>query len=252
MKKQFLVSALVVASLPAFAQSLPVDQNARLSTGVNVGHTVTGYRADDVTDVLPQAFYDNNRFYIEGSEAGVYTYKDSQHHARLGLTYDGRSFDPDDAHNEVQGLDERKNSIMAHASYMYVTPVGGFRLKLATDVSNRHDGTAVTLSHLSKFEFGDGKATLYPQFGVTWRDESYNNYYYGVSANESARTGLQGYQADSGVNPFVSATLFYHFTDNVSLVGNQRLEWLSDEQKNSPMTDGNVISATRIGLNYKF
>lgn len=241
---------LLLIVMPAFAQSLPIDSNARLSAGVNLGYTVSGYDADNTTDVLPQVFYDNNRFYIEGSEGGFYAYKDNTHQARLGLTYDGRSFDPDDAHGELQGLDERKNSIMAHASYMYVSPIGGFRMKAATDVSNRHDGTTVTLSHLSKF--GSGKATIYPQIGVTWRNEDYNNYYYGVSSDESARTGVTAYHAKSSINPFVSATLFYDITDNVTIIGNQRLEWLSDEQKNSPMTDGEISSTTRIGVNYKF
>lgn len=55
---------------------------------------------------MPQAFYDNNRLYIEGSEAGYYPYKDAQNEWRLTASYDSRSFDPDDASTAaLKGLD---------------------------------------------------------------------------------------------------------------------------------------------------
>ena len=101
--KKFAASALFLAfvSLTAHAQSLPVDPDARLSLGVNVGYTASAYKADNTVGFAPQGFYDNHRWYIEGGELGFYPYKDSKHHARIGVGYDGRSFDPDDADDEI-------------------------------------------------------------------------------------------------------------------------------------------------------
>lgn len=250
--KRFAASAFVLAfvSLTAHAQSLPVDPDARLSLGVNVGYTASAYKTDKTVGFAPQGFYDNNRWYIEGGELGFYPYKDSKHHARIGVGYDGRSFDPDDADDEIKGLDKRKASILAHASYMHITPIGGFKAKVATDVGGRHDGTAVTLSHVSRFNVD--KFTIYPSFGATWRDKNYNNYYYGVTERESARTGVQAYQADDGISPFISAMVNYDMNDNIALFANQRFVWLSSAQKDSPMTEGSVESTTRLGVNYKF
>ncbi|WP_163597986.1 MipA/OmpV family protein, partial [Moraxella catarrhalis] len=65
-------------------------------------------------------------------------------------------------------------------------------------------------------------------------------------------TNHTAYQADSGWSPFVTATVNYQVTPKVSAFVNQRIEWLSNAQKNSPMTDNKIDSKTRLGLNYHF
>lgn len=230
---------------------LAVNEDARLSVGVNVTHHSKAHANDDDFTIMPQAFYDNNRWYIEGAEAGYYPYKDNKNHLRVGVSYDGRDFDPSDAtQDSLKSLDKRDWSALAHASYMHITPYGGLKAKITTDALNRHNGQTITLSHLSKFT--KDKVTIYPEFGVTWQSKKYNQYYYGVSAEESARSGVESYQADSGFVPFVTATASYQLNDHLSVFGNQRVEWLSSTQKNSPMTDGALDSKTRLGVNYKF
>ncbi|UTO05379.1 MipA/OmpV family protein [Moraxella sp. FZLJ2107] len=232
---------------------LPVDPNARLTIGANATYNVSGYATDDDFSFMPQAFYDNNRVYVEGAEAGFYPYKDANDHVRVGISYDGREFDPSDALDVAQReLDKRKWSALAHASYMHITPYGGLRVKATTDALGRHDGQTVTLSHLSKFNFADNKVTVYPEFGAVWQSKDYNQYYYSVSAAESARTGVDAFQAKSGWMPFATVTASYQLTDHVSIFGNQRVEWLSSTQKDSPLTDDDIDSKTRVGVNYKF
>lgn len=38
-----------------------------------------------------------------------------------------------------------------------------------------------------------GKQTLTPAIGVLYYDENFNEYYYGISGNESRRSGLSSY-----------------------------------------------------------
>lgn len=249
-KTYFLMAAFGALSLQAHAERLPVDTTAQLKLGLNLSHSNDAYKSDSALAVAPHGFYDNHRWYIEGGEAGYYPYKDNQHHARLGIAYDGTSFDPDDAHLDIKGLDERKASVMAHASYMYVSPIGGFKAKIATDALSRHDGTVVTLSHISRFK--KDKFTIYPSFGVAWQDKHYNNYYYGVSAGESVRTGVSEYKAGDGISPFASVMVNYDMNDRISVFANQRIEWLSSAQKDSPMTDDKLASTTRLGVSYQF
>lgn len=245
-----LATICVLSLGQAHAERLPIDTDATLRLGLNVGYVADAYRTDNAISVLPQGFYDDNRWYIEGSEAGFYPYKDNKHHARIGVTYDGSSFDPDDADTTLQGLDERKESILAHASYMYISPIGGLKAKVATDVLSRHQGTTVTLSHISRFT--KDKFTIYPSFGAIWRDKNHTNYYYGVSTQESARTGISAYQADDSVSPFAAVMVNYDLNDKIDLFAHQRIEWLSSTQKDSPLVDGSLDSTTRVGINYKF
>jgi outer membrane protein len=202
---------------------------------------------------MPQAFYDNNRFYIEGSEAGYYPYKDAQNEWRLTASYDSRSFDPDDASTAaLKGLDERKWSAMVGTSYMRITPYGGFKAQLETDALGRSDGTSAKVAHLSRFKAMDDKITIYPELGLQWYNDKYNNYYFGVSEQESLRTGIKTYNADSSITPYINVSASYAISPRWSAFISQHLEYLSDEQKDSPLVDNRVDSKTKIGFNYQF
>ena len=246
----FAIISAAAMSIIAHADSLPIDPDATFSAGMSVTHLSSAYDADAQTFVLPQAFYDNNRVYIEGTEAGIYPYKDNRHHLRAGISYDGRNFDPEDAHGNLAQLNERKSSALAHISYMYLSPIGGLRAKATTDLLDKHGGQTLSLAHVSKFTKDDW--TIYPSFGATWRSEDYNNYYYGVSDAESVRSGVAAYQAKSSWSPFVSATVNYQATPRISVFINQNIEWLSDTQKSSPMASDDIESRTRVGFNYQF
>lgn len=257
-----LISGLAYAQSPENATAkpkyppiltvIPKATDARLDVGINAGYVSNGYKADNTVSVLPYGFFDNNRFYIEGGEAGAYIYKDDSHQARIGLSYDGRSFDPKEADElALKQLDKRKAQVVAQANYMAITPIGGIRAKVAKNIfGGDNDGTAFTLSHVSRFEYG--KTTFYPSFGATWHDKKYNRYYYGISAEESQKSGLTQYSPNDSISPFVSLTVMYDLSQKWGIMGNQRIEWLGDSQKNSPMSDNDIQSTTRIGLHYKF
>lgn len=247
MRFLFLTTFALLAPL-AFANSS--TGSSALKAGLGLSHKNAGYDADAQLSVVPLAFYDNDVWYIEGTEAGFYPHKSSNHHIRLGLTYDGKSFDPKNANNRLQHLDERKSAILAHASHLYVSKFGGIRTKLATDVSNRHQGTTLSVAHISRFNALN--ATIYPSFGVTWQSKDYNDYYYGVDAPESLKSGVATYQADSGISPFVSLTANYDLNERLTLFGNGRGEWASKSQKDSPMTDSNLHTSATLGLLYRF
>lgn len=135
---------------------------------------------------------------------------------------------------------------------MYISPVGGFEFKSTQDVSNRHGGQTLALAHRSKFDLMQNRLTVYPQFGITWYSTKYNDYYYSVHADEAKRTSLPIYTAKHGFSPFVSVSAKYQISEHIGIFGNQRIEWLSDTQKNSPLTDGSTQSSTNVGLTYTF
>lgn len=232
----------------AHASPLAVDPNARLSLGLNVAYGSDGYHSKDSLKVMPHAFYDNNRWYIEGGEAGFYAYKSKTDHARLGFVYDGQSFDPKDS--DYQALDKRKPSILAQVSYTKITPIGGFRLKVAHDALGNHNGTTISLSHISRFQHQ--KTTVYPSLGLTWYDGNYNDYYYGINTQESVRSGIAPHQVKASISPFVSLMANHALNHRFDVFVQGRAEWLSDKQKQSPITDDDIATTLRLGLGYKF
>ena len=67
------ISALIGISQAHASEykSLPVNKDARLTIGASATYNADAYRTDNSLIVLPQAFYDNNRLYIEGAELGA-------------------------------------------------------------------------------------------------------------------------------------------------------------------------------------
>lgn len=238
---------LALGALPTYAQNpLPKDQSARLQAGLGVQYKTSITAAKDTTSVVPIAFYDNNQWYIEGAEAGFYPYKTQKHHVRLGLTYQGTHFDPKDAPTPYSDLDKRKGGVAAVGSYMYVSAYGGIRTK----ITSNNKGTQAQLAHISRFTWD--KTTIYPSFGITWQNQKYNEYYYQISPEESARTAILPYAPKDGISPFVSLTAKYDINDSLTLFANQRIDWLSSTQKNSPITEQSAQSATVLGVLYNF
>lgn len=252
----FASSSAFSASLwqqPFWQNSLPINHEARLKMGVNASFNQYAYAQDGDITVLPQAFYDNNRVYIEGAEAGVYGLKDGTNEWRVSLGYDSRSFDAGEANTEaLRELNDRDASVMVGTSYMRITPYGGFKGQIETDVMGNSDGTTVKVAHLSKLKYADDKVTVYPEVGLLWADDKYNKYYYGVDAAESARSGIGQYTPNSSINPYLNISASYDINSHFSAFVSQYLEYMSDEQRNSPLVDSRIDSKTKVGFNYQF
>ena len=195
-------------------------------------------------------FYDNNRIYARGAQAGAYLINDGANQLSVYAQLAGNSFDPDDATSVLQGLDERKASAAAGLSYMRLTSVGGFRAQVATDILDRSGGNIARLSYLGKIT--KNKLTVYPSVGFEFYDEDYNNYYYGVSDEESARTGIDTYSSKNSLNPYINISANYDFNDKWAGFANQSFSVLPDEQYDSPMVSSRNESTTTLGLLYKF
>ena len=232
-------------------QNLPTDQDAELAVGANVVISKSAYDVDGTeVRVLPGVFYDNNKVYARGAQAGAYLINDGTNQLSAYAQLAGNEFDPDDANGALSGLDKRKASAAAGVTYLRRTPIGGFRGQFATDILGRNDGNLARLTYLAKFT--KDKLTVYPSVGIEWHDKSYNDYYYGVSSKESARTGVAEYSPSQSFNPYVSVSANYDINDKWAGFASQTLNYLSNEQHDSPMVDSRVDSNTVVGLLYKF
>ncbi len=235
----------------ALFNNLPKDQDAELSVGINVLYANTAYDTDEnEVRLLPGVFYDNNIIYARGASAGVYLINDGTNQLSASVQLAGNSFDPDDAEGALAGLDEREISASAGLSYQRRTAIGGFRAQYAADVLDRSGGNTGRLSYVGRIT--KNKLTVYPSVGFEYQDADYNNYYYGVSDEESARTGIAAYESNSSLNPFINVSANYDFSDKWAGFANQSVSYLANEQYDSPMVDSRVESTSTLGLLYKF
>ncbi len=135
-------------------------------------------------------------------------------------------------------------------TYLRRTPIGGFRLQAATDILDNSGGNTARLTYLAKVT--KGKLTVYPSFGFEYHDEDYNQYYYGVSDQESANTGIEAYSSNASLNPYINISANYDFNERFAGFFNQSLSYLPNEQYDSPMVDSHTDATTTLGLLYKF
>ena len=239
-----------IASAALF-NNIAKEPDAELSVGINVLYANTAYDTDgSQIRVLPGVFYDNNKIYARGAQAGAYLINDGTNQLSASVQLAGNSFDPDDANGALAGLDERELSASAGLVYQRRTPIGGFRAQIATDILDRSGGNTARLAYIGRIT--KNKLTVYPSIGFEYYDQDYNNYYYGVTDEESTRTGVAAYESNSSLNPYVNISANYDFSDKWAGFANQSVSVLPNEQYDSPMVDSRVESTTTLGLLYKF
>lgn len=245
-RQSLFVSLALSASIPVLAD----DNKESHTTGIGFNYSVMyqeykGERTDK--SILPTFFYDNDRVYAEGDEAGVYLMKDDQNELRLNAYYDDRVMNPS---GELSQLNKRKWSVMAGASYMRITPVGGFKIQLGHDVLGRSRGNMIKLGYLT--EFKPGQWSIYPELGMQWSDAKYNRYYYGISQAESAKSGLSAYSPKQSIHPYASLNVNYAINKSWSVFGGVDVRYLSNQQYQSPMVKRRVNVEPSAGVLFWF
>lgn len=220
----------------------------KLTVGVNLQPDFQAYKGHDVEySVLPTLFYDNDFIYAEGDEVGFYLIEDEKNELRLNAYFDGSSYRPSGPLSE---LDKREWSILAGASYMRITPLGGFKVQVGHDILNRSNGIVATLAYWTEFEAGSW--SVYPELGLQWNNARYNQYYFGVSEDEAKRSDIKQYQAKKSMQPYANLIVDYRFNKNWDIFTNLSINYLSNEQYQSPMINSRYEFEPTIGLNYTF
>ena len=236
---------------PLFSNQLAKDTDAELSIGINALVTQSAYDTDGSTvEVLPSAFFDNNRLYARGNQFGAYAFNDGSNQLSAFVQTNGTAFEPKDAKGNLDKLDERKRTIIAGAEYLRITPIGGFRVQAAHDIVGDSSGNIARLNYVAKYH--NDRLTLYPTSGLEWHDSKYNDYYYGVSKKESEKSGIKTYEPGQSISPYVAVSAHYDINERLTGFAYQSLTYLADEQYDSPMVNSHTEAKSTLGLLYKF
>lgn len=126
---------------------------------------------------------------------------------------------------------------------------GQLQLSAHHDVSGTHNGYDV------EFDYGYGwrnqRFYVEPSFGLSFKNEDLNNYYWGVDADET-NAALPEYTAGSGVNAFARLQFSYQISRNWSFSFVGEVERLNDEAAGSPIVEEQNVFGYFAGFGYRF
>lgn len=200
---------------------------------------------------FPMISYDSDRFFFRGLSAGAYMWKDASNQLSLDVYYSPLRFRPSKSDDrQMKQLDKRHSTMMGGVSYRHIADWGTIRTSIAADMLDTSNGIRAEGAYLYPFNLDNLRLT--PGVGVTWYSSNFNDYYYGVSARESRRSGLAQYDADSSWSPYAELTATYRFNSTWSAFASGRYVRLDNEVKDSPMVDKSYSALFATGITYTF
>lgn len=231
---------------------LPLATAGELTMGAGLGYLSSPYKGHDNMGVpLPIIHYEGEKFFIRGIGAGYKVWDSSPHAFSVGVIYHFNHFNPDDtSHQALRLLDKRRAEVRADARYSYKTDYGTLIASAAQDISGRSQGTTGDLTFRHTYDFGSFR--LIPAVGLTWESARTVDYYYGISAKESQKSGLKEYEPDSSWSPHLGLVSTFYLSDTWSVTAGGRISFLSNEITDSPMVDSSKIVGATLGLNFAF
>jgi len=243
-KKNLLIAVALFTATSAMADDFSVGAGAVFNESPYMGH-------NENVSAVPLISYEGEHFYVRQTTAGWIVWKDGKNELSLTASWMPLHYDPDDNDDRAMSqLDERKSSAMLGGAYYRHESWGSLKVALAADAMDESGGVMGELSYFRPIRME--RLTLTPSVGVFFHDESFNDYYYGVSEKESRRSGLQQYTAGETVTPYIGLAAKYQLTQNLYLNASAIYTVLPDEVKNSPMIDRDDSFALMTGLSWTF
>ncbi|ERK18062.1 MltA-interacting MipA [Pantoea sp. AS-PWVM4] len=200
---------------------------------------------------MPVINYEGDSFWFHSLQGGYYLWKDPQDQLSLTVLGSPQQYDPKDNDlSDMKRLDKRRMTLMAGASYRHISQWGILRTALLGDVLNNSNGVMWDMTWLYRFDFG--AFSLTPGIGALWNSANQNRYYYGVSSQESARTGIARYQPDDSWSPYLEMNASYQISQSWNATVSGRYTRFGSDIKDSPMVNKSGQVTLWTGISYSF
>ena len=147
-----------------------------------------------------------------------------------------------------QGRDESKDARLAGLGNVDRTVLAGLfavhstrslltRVAAYTDVGGEHHGTLARLDAFARFRTGE-RVGFFAGPGLTWGNSQYNQTFFGVTDEQSVRSGFPAFSAGSGINNLrLTGGTNYRFAPNWRLFGGLTVARLAGDAAASPITE---------------
>ena len=255
------VAALLLAFcvLPAAAQEEDLEGfRAAVGAGIANRPKYPGSR-DNVWRAFPFASLAYGRFFLgaepgagSGAGLGVNLYRSGG--LRLGaiLSADLRSPRKESDDSSLTGMGDIERTVRAGVFASYSVSWLTLRASTASDIAGNDHGTFARLDALGRYRATD-KLTLSAGPGLTWANSERAQTFFGVSAAQSAASGLPEYHPGSGVE-----SVRFSFSGRYAIAPRWTagvfvsLGRLVGDSADSPITQSTVQNSTVVFGSYRF
>ena len=162
--------------------------------------------------------------------------------------------DQDDS-TDLLGMGDIDGGVEAGGFVTYGIGPFSAGLTIFQDVSGSHDGLTARVSAGHRLPLGP-KFTLRSEISTTWADSDYTETFFGVTAAQSARSGMRQYRPGSGVKDAgLTLDLDYKLTDNWGVTGRLGYKRLLGDSADSPLVKDRGAAnqfSTGLFLGYSF
>ncbi|MCB2108397.1 MAG: MipA/OmpV family protein [Rhodobacteraceae bacterium] len=148
---------------------------------------------------------------------------------------------------ELTGLGDVGTSLELGVFAAYTMGPARYRVKLRQDVAGGHSGFLID-GDITLAVYRSEDMSVAARISSTWASSDYMNAYFGVTAAQSAASGLAVFAASSGIKDVTLSTGGeYRFTDRWSLALNASFSRLMSDAKKNPLVSTRG-SATQYGV----
>jgi len=230
----------------------PIAAQAGGSLGVFGTLSESVYKeTDSQSKALPNISYEGEQFYFKLPEVGYnFLPKNPVQNFAVGISYQPSKFDPDDSNDaNIKLLDDRDDSVMAFASYQLGKI---FKTKLAQDISGAHDGFFAEIE--LSYPMPAGVWHLIPSISYRYMDKKMSNHSFGVSQNDSAKTGgaIAAYDSSSVSLISYGVKAIYPLSQSINFMLGINQTKYDDEILQSPIVEEDTVNSVLAGIMVKF
>ena len=250
------IASIYLGAIAVTTSSVAWPQDAAPSANWAVGaaavSSASPYRSYDRTVwPIPVVNYNGSDFYLTGLDGGVYLAKHADYDISIDASIATNYFDPSDTSNpQLKQLKTRDPSLMAGVRFRHRADWGQVQVNIAQDVSGDSKGQTAQVEYA--YPVVSGALTLIPSVGDSWASSTFSDYYFGVSSNDAARSGLSYYHPDASWSPYVKLIASYRISTNWSAFTQVRFTHLTKAISDSPMVDSTGLTTYLVGVLYHF
>lgn len=191
-----------------------------------------------------------DRYYINALQAGVWLVDSDDKRLRLGLATQARfGWDANDG-KLTRGMNDRDFSVDLGPAVRWQTNYGTFNAQWGFDVGGASNGQTVDLQYIKSL-IRSSAFKLNGSVGLGWNDHKFNDYYFGVAANETSRF-RPAYSAGSGTEVKVGINGSYAVGNDSFLLFGTSITRLGDQQADSPIVETRIQPLVYLGYSVAY
>ena len=203
---------------------------------------------DYVVTFLPGVYALWGRFYVRGPALGVYLLGGGDWTVSTGIVLDLVDTDRGGS-PQLADMAELDHVLLGEFAMSYEQEWGELGLRVAADISGRHDGYVAGLSY--GYPLAVGVWQIEPSAGIEWRSAEVNRYFYGVSAAD-ALPARPAYQPDAAMSTKIGVAATYPFAERHSLQFTAAIESLAADVADSPIVERDTRGSIGVGYLFRF